>query len=400
MEIKKSKILLLALISILLCCSCKTFSKEEHHSPIKKIYPSNTELVLTNCNLIDGTGRPTKKNMSISISKGLITDISKKNFKTGYPERITVMDLKGATVLPGFINAHVHNSYDETILQNWLKGGVTTVRDLGPWGSTDALKDRDTFNKNSTNSFLVSACPMLTVPEGYGQSSYNSAQDAKNIVKDFVDKDYDIIKFSIEDRLMGRNWTLPTYEEVKSIVDTAHANNKKASVHLTHQRNLQWAIDAGVDDISHMVTEPIDDKTIKEMIKKNIYWEPTLELWKGVSKIYELSLDSIAIENLGKFYKMGGKIALGTDFAGFSCKFDNGMPITEIHLMQEAGMSNMDIIVAATKNAAFVCGMDKEIGTIEVGKKADLLIVNGDPLSDIDVLSNIKMVIHNGYIVK
>jgi imidazolonepropionase-like amidohydrolase len=197
---------------------------------------------------------------------------------------------------------------------------------------------------------------------------------------------------------MGRLWNLPSYEEVKAIVDTAHVYLKKASVDLSLERNLIWAIVAGVDDIAHMVVEPIDAQTIEAMIEKNIYWVPTLELWKGVSKMHDINWDSIAIENLSKFYQMGGNIALGTDYDGYIFEFDKGLPITELQLMQKAGMSNMDIIIAATKNAAFVCDMDQEIGTIEIGKKADFLIIEGDPILDINALLNIKMVLHNGVI--
>ncbi len=75
---------------------------------------------------------------------------------------------------------------------------------------------------------------------------------------------------------------------------------------------------------------------------------------------------------------------------------DKGLPIKEIRYMSETGMSNMDIIVAATKNAAFVCDLAGEIGTIEAGKKADFIVVNGDPLSDINALLNLEMVVHGG----
>ena len=93
---------------------------------------------------------------------------------------------------------------------------------------------------------------------------------------------------------------------------------------------------------------------------------------------------------------MGGKVALGTNFGGYVTPFDLGMPITELELMQKAGMSNMEIIVAATKNAAWACGMENEIGTIETGKFADLLLAYNNPLKDLKALLDVKMVIRNG----
>lgn len=76
------------------------------------------------------------------------------------------------------------------------------------------------------------------------------------------------------------------------------------------------------------------------------------------------------------------------------------MPVTEIELMQEAGMTPMQIIVAATQNAARVCNFDHELGTLEPGKVADVLVVNGDPLQDLGALTHIRLVIHNGAIIR
>jgi imidazolonepropionase-like amidohydrolase len=193
---------------------------------------------------------------------------------------------------------------------------------------------------------------------------------------------------------MGRAWNVLSTEEIGAIVNTAHNKNRKVSVHITHERNLVPAIAAGVNDINHMVVEPLDDTTINEIIQKNIYWIPTLELWHGVK------METIAIENLAKFYEAGGKIALGTDFGGYITKFDSGFPITEVLLMKKAGMTNMDIIISGTKNAAYVCGLDKEIGTLEEGKWADITVVKGDPLENLKVLENPVLVVHRGNIIK
>ncbi len=360
----------------------------------------NDIIVLKNCVLIDGTGASPRPSSEIMIKGDKLAKIADSG-KIKIPGDAKVLDLKGAVVLPGFINAHVHGAYNSSNLQNWLNGGVTTVRDLGPIGTDDFIKTRDELNKNNKNARIVSATPIMSPPGGYGGSDYyDSPEDARNKVLEYIDMGVDIIKFSIEDDLQGRQWTLPAYEEVKSIIDTAHSENKKTSVHIMHARNLRWAIDAGVDDVAHMVAEPVEPGIISDMVKKNIYWVPTLELIKGVSEMHSLDWDVVAIENLSKFYKAGGKIALGTDFGGYMCDFDKGFPETEVLLMQKAGMKNMDIIVAGTKNAAFVCGLGDEIGTIEEGKKADMLVVDGDPLSDIKVLFNANMVIHNGTIIE
>ena len=108
----------------------------------------------------------------------------------------------------------------------------------------------------------------------------------------------------------------------------------------------------------------------------------------------------MAVENLRRFVHAGGKVALGTDFSGAAKPFQLGMPMRELELMGQAGMTPMQIIVAATKNAAHVCNHDRTLGTLERGKLADLLVVNGDPLHDIHVLANVRLVVRNGTVIR
>ncbi len=138
---------------------------------------------------------------------------------------------------------------------------------------------------------------------------------------------------------------------------------------------------------------------ISFMTEKDIYWIPTLELWKGVSEMYSINWIDIAESNLQRFVQAGGKVALGTDYDGYITPFELGMPITEIKLMQEAGMTPMDIIVAGTKHAAHVCDHGYDLGTIEPGKIADIIVVNDNPLDDLEALLNIQIVIKDGKII-
>ncbi|MFL7794427.1 MAG: amidohydrolase family protein, partial [Anaerolineae bacterium] len=129
------------------------------------------------------------------------------------------------------------------------------------------------------------------------------------------------------------------------------------------------------------------------VVESGTYWVPTLELWKGVG----YGLGAHVVDNLRRFVEAGGKIALGTDYAGApDVDFDLGMPIDEIAWMQEAGMMATQIIVAATRHAAHICTLDQEIGTLEAGKVADILVVDGDPLEDIHTLTKTKLVFRAG----
>jgi imidazolonepropionase-like amidohydrolase len=164
---------------------------------------------------------------------------------------------------------------------------------------------------------------------------------------------------------------------------------------VTVAADLPGALDAGVDDIAHMATDRVSDATIQRMVEASVYWVPTLELWQGVG----LRRAAIA-DNLRRFVAASGQVALGTDYLGApNVDFDLGMPITEIELMAQAGMTPMQIIVAATRNAAHVCGLERELGTLEPGKLADVLVVDGDPLTDVHVLTQTRLVLRDGVII-
>ena len=403
--------LLISIIALLLLAGCSTQdakggsdSAANEPSSIdgaSSVNDENGAVYLTNCRVIDGTGAAPVTNAVVVFEEGIIMAIGASD-SIAIPKGAKVIDLSGATVMPGFINAHVHDAYNEQNLETWLRAGVTTVRDESP-RVVDFLAQRDRLNEELAHARIVSATPILTVPDGYGHVYFTSAATASEVVSEYIADGAEIVKISIEDDLQGRTWEMPTYEMVKAIVDTAHNGGCKVSVHISHERNLQWAIDAGVDDISHMVVEPVSKETAERMVQKGIYWVPTLELWNGVSEKHRLKWIDVAVENLSTFYKAGGKVALGTDFAGYSISFDTGLPITEVNLMRQAGMTPMDIIVAGTKNAAHVCGMESTLGTVEVGKIADLFVVNGDPISEgapfEDTFLSVRMVVHGGEIV-
>jgi imidazolonepropionase-like amidohydrolase len=144
-----------------------------------------------------------------------------------------------------------------------------------------------------------------------------------------------------------------------------------------------------------MIYDDLPEDLIARVIEQGVYWVPTLELAQCNGNL------SVTADNLRGFLQSGGNVALGTDFAGYrNCEFDLGMPMTEIELMLEADMTPMQIIVAATNNGAHVCGLDDEIGTLEAGKIADILVVAGNPLEDMHALADVQMVIHNGVIIR
>ncbi len=359
-------------------------------------------LALINAILIDGTGAAPLADAVIVIRSGRIFNVGARA-AVQIPEGAQIIDVQGATILPGFFNAHVHRGYSEQNLQAWAQAGVTTVRDLATSPVVDTFAIRNTLLKDHRNARLIAAGPMLTVAGGYPMVPWGvpgwvvaSEQDAVARVNQLLDDGADVIKISLESgSTFRRQIPVLSKAEAVAIVKTAHARGVRVSAHVTAAEDLERVLDASVDDIAHMPYDHVSDELIARIVQANVYWIPTLELWQHVG------VNDVPItDNLGHFVAAGGKVALGTDYAGYTAQFDLGMPLREMEGMQKAGMTPMQIILAGTRNAARVCNLDRELGTLEVGKVADVLVVKGDPLQDIHALANVRLVIHDGVVIR
>jgi imidazolonepropionase-like amidohydrolase len=365
-------------------------------------------LVITNGTVIDGTGADPVADGVVVIAGDRITAVgTAADFVL--PPDATRIDAQGGTILPGFINAHVHAGYSEANLEAWAQGGVTTVRDLGNGGDREALfAFRDSHRDQPQFARLVAVGPPVSVPGGYpmvpwgGQGlTVTSADEARGKVAQLLDDGADLIKIMIESgKTFGRDIPVLSLEEAAAIVEVAHERGVPVSAHAMDSTDLAHALDAGVDDIAHMIWDPLTDELISRMVEDEIYWVPTLELYHHVAKDAGNGWDQLAIENLRRFVKAGGQVALGTDFDGYGAEFDLGMPMIEIESMAAAGMTPMQIIVAATANGAHVCNLEAEIGTLESGKAAYILIVDGDPLKDLQALSRTLLVLRDGAVIR
>jgi imidazolonepropionase-like amidohydrolase len=364
-------------------------------------------LSMINGIVIDGTGVDAVPNAAIVIQNGRILAVGPQA-QVEIPANANIIDVQGKTILPGFINAHVHAAYSAWMLKAWAKGGVTAVRDLGAFGtySRPNFVTRDTLNANPKCARLFAVGSFINAEGGYPMAylgghvvSVTSPKEARQAVNKLIDDGADVIKTAMESGYaFGQSgWPLLSVEEAKALVDTAHERGKPVTAHVTSARDLNRALDAGVDEIAHMVVDELSEQLISRMIESGTRWVPTLELWQGVSRIYPVSYGSMAIKNLALFVEAGGEVALGTDYAGArNVNFHLGMPIHEIEWMQEAGMTPLQIIVAATKNGARSCNMENELGTLEAGKQADVLVVDGDPLADIHALTSAHLILREG----
>ena len=348
-------------------------------------------LVLVGGTLIDGTGAEPLLDAVLVIQGERIVAVGPRG-EVQIPPDARWVDLPaGATLLPGFINAHVHNAYQEYHLKTWAQEGVTTVRDVGAPLGFPYFSTRDRLGANPELARVVSAGPLVTVPEGYPIAwndfpslTVTSPEDARQKINQLFEDGADLIKITLE----SSAGPILSPEEAAAIVETAHAWGAPVTAHVTRPDDLLRALDAGVDDVAHIVPDRVSDEVLRRMIEMGVYWVPTFAAFDGRGS-----------NNLSRFMAFGGQVALGND-GGYLEGLEIGMPMREIELMQSAGMTPMDVIVAATRNAAHVCRLSDSLGTLQVGKLADVLVVEGDPLQDLHALGDVRLVVHGGVVIR
>ncbi len=392
--------------------------------------------------LIDGTGKVID-NPAIIIEGKKIIGIVKKSEA---PKEATVIDLGDYTVLPGLIDAHVHTNYNsddyqvahirqssaaKTLtalkqLQDLLAEGWTTVRIAGDadveYGSMEIKK---AINKGLfVGPHIHGAAHYLSVTGGGGDINFmsheqkiipdglivNGPEEVRKAVREEIKFGSDWIKILVTGAFMtvGDNPQNVHFspEELKMAVDEAARREVPVMAHAHATEGIKQAVRAGVRSIEH--GSYMDEEAIDLMIQHGTYLIPTLTIdlyfkekiadSKALSKAIELAKDSRAelYSNLRMAIKKGLKIGLGTDYIGWTPNFS----AREFGEYVSLGMTPMQAIQAGTKVNAELLQKDKEIGTIEIGKLADIIAVKGDPLKDITELQKVKFVMINGTVVK
>lgn len=382
-------------IAVLVLLGCVGISAYGEEDPV---------MAIVHGTLIDGTGGRAVENAVVLIQGQWIIAVGTAE-AVSIPDDAQIVDASDCTVLPGLINAHVHAAFDEEQLVAWARAGLTMVRDvgyLGSWSASggQAFARRDQLNADGGGARLIATGPLVTTIGGYGGLYVSSPDDAPDKVNALIDQGADVIKIAIEHDLQGRQWPMLTLEETQAIVETAHARGVRVAAHVSRARHVEQALEAGVDDVNHMAVDRVSDDLIDRMVAQGMQWVPTMELWDCVAvKHGATAWLTTALDNLRRFSAAGGQVVLGTDYAGYTCDFDSSMPMTEIRLMEQAGMTPMEILVSATCNAAIACGRGYELGTLEPGKVADLILVDGNPLDDLSALLQVRTVLIGGRVI-
>lgn len=384
-----------------------------------------------------------EKNKIVAVEHGFSSKIS-----ANPAPAITIIDLKTKTVMPGWIDMHVHLEFETSpnrqiegftynpadyayqsvhFAEVTLLAGFTTVRDLAGSGVNISL--RNAINKGwikgprvyTAGKAISTTGGHIDPTNGYRKDLMGNpgpvegvadgADECRQAVRQRYKEGSDLIKITATGGVLSvaKSSSNPqfTQEEVKAIVETAKDYGFKVAVHAHGAEGMKRAIRAGVNSIEHGTL--MDDETIALFKQYGTWYVPTLTAGAAVAdsaKIpgyYPALVTPKALEigpqikaTLAKAYKAGVKIAFGTD-AGV---YKHGMNWLEFGLMNEAGMPVMETIKAATINAADLLGEKDKLGSIEAGKLADIVAVEGDPLKDVKVFGKVVFVMKNGIVYK
>lgn len=384
-------------------------------------------------NLISGTESTVLKNAGLLIDDSKIEKVGSAD-EFHLESDTEIVDLSGKTVMPGMINCHVHitmepvgdpfatKQSDATIAfhavsnaKKYLKAGVTYVKDMG------APNFINIDIRNAVNSGLIEGTRILasgkclTMTGGHGWQmgrECDGVDEVRKAAREQLRAGADFLKIMATGGVMtpGVEPGSPqlNQDEIEAAVIEAHKVGKKISTHAQGATGIKNAVLAGVDSVEHGIY--LTDEIIEAMLKRGTYLVPTLNapyfiVENGIEAgipAYMVEKSKRVIEAHVRSFQMakaaGVKIAMGTDG---STPF-NGPEKTafELSLMIKAGLTPMEAIIASTKSAAELLGVDKDFGTLEAGKTADFIVLNEDPLLNIDTLMNVAEVYKDGKKIK
>jgi imidazolonepropionase-like amidohydrolase len=354
----------------------------------------------------------------------------------------TVINLPAATVLPGLIDAHTHLTFNPSFgyemlgisvprealigahnARVTLEAGFTTVRNVGARGYSDvALRDAINAGDVPGPRMLVSG-PALSITGGHCDNDllpfeYHATNDGvadgvesvQHKTREIIKYGADLIKVCATGGVLSKgddpNASQYTLEEMKAIVADAHRLGRKVAAHAHGAQGVIWASEAGVDSVEH--GHLMNDAAVAVLKKNGTYLVPTLYLvdWQrenatkanlpDFAKRKMEMVSELGKVNAKKAFEAGVKIGLGTDAA----VYPHGLNAHELAVYVSLGMSPLQAIQTATVNDADLLGWSDRIGTIEPGKWADIIAVDGDPLQDITVTQRVKFVMKGGEVVK
>jgi imidazolonepropionase-like amidohydrolase len=400
--------------------------------------------ILRGGTLIDGTGAPPIPDAAVVIHDGRIETITTAGGT--WARDAEVIDVSGATILPGLIDCHDHVAFhgyelvrrwglDEPassrhlrtsrVLGGLLAAGYTAVRDAGGLdaGFRAAIEEGLIAGPRLVLSLSIIS-PIGGIGDRVSPSGHTPAfadpslpsgvtegiESVRNTVRAMVRAGADVIKCATTGGASSRAGHGPrdrafNADEMKALVEEAHALGRRVMCHAVGGAGLRLAVEAGVDSIEHGCYLDEDPELLAMMAERGIFFVPTLTVyeyhrespWAHVRERAR-ALHAHHLESVRRAQALGVKVVAGTDAGG------HGHPANalELRYLVEAGLSPMQALQTATGLAAECLGLERDIGTIEKGKQADVVVVDGDPLADIRVLEDarrIRLVMKGGVTV-
>jgi imidazolonepropionase-like amidohydrolase len=362
-----------------------------------------------NARVIDGTGKPATEKATVLVRNGRIEAIGPS---VQVPPGVQQIDVSGKTIIPGLINAHGHVN-DLSQLSLYARYGITAVLSLG--GERE-IELRDRTRTEQQTPALTRARLFIAGPIPVSKT----AEEARKAVDVLAQAKTDIVKIRLDDQLGSAT---PMSREVYSaILDEGHKKGMRVAVHIVKLADAKAVLQLGADLIAHSVRdEEIDGETISLLKKNHGYYCPTLmrevstyvyadkpsflndpfflrdankaEVARAQDPQFQESLRTnksaqwyrehlaVAMRNLKKVEASGVPVVMGTD-TGPAMRFQGYFEHLELEYMNQAGLTPMQSIVAATSTAAKALHVT-DFGTLERGKWADLIVLGGNPLDEI-----------------
>src|SRR5581483_3086877 len=395
------------------------------------------KLALTNAVVVNGSDAAPRRGLTVAIEGNSISSVAERLD----PDPEThVVDLDGLTVMPGLIDCHIHfalwafellGHQEEPIsylcaktqraMADALHEGCTSARDLGGLdaGFRDAVADGICPGPRLQTSITIVSPTngiadntnaqgiRVPYPPGMPSPECNGAAEVRPKVRELVRAGADVIKIAVSGGVNGRRRTprhrLFTDDEIAAAVDEAHAWGLRVACHALGGPGPLAAIRAGVDSIEHGAW--LDDTCLREMAERGTWLVPTFAgyawhetLGGDAQRRYAREMKESHRASFQRALDAGVRVACGSDAGVYGYDFKH-----ELELLVDAGMSAGEAIGAATSRAADCLGIADEVGTLAPGKRADLLVVDGNPCHDIGILrraGGIRCVFKDGELVR
>lgn len=407
-------------------------------------HAGNTTAIIAD-QIIDGLGKSVISENVVLIEN---TKITKLTTIDGIPADATIINLPGATLLPGLIDSHAHplisgDDYQNLHLQKSsaykaLKAykGMQRLLEAG-WTSLRVAGDADVFYGNQDIKKLIDegvlegprifgAAHYLSITGGGGDVNYYSPEQAITADGLIVDGPDEIRKAIRTEAKYGSDWVKVlvtgafmsvgdspkavqfSEQEFQAVMDEANRQGMPVMAHAHATDGIKMAVRLGARSIEHGTY--IDEEAIAMMVEQGTYLVPTIYVGdyyndprnqlreQAIADDYSKNYRHIFIELIGKAHSAGVKVVAGVDLGGYD--YDPTVYVRELAVLMEAGMTAMEAIKATTSVPAKMLYQADNIGAIQAGRKADLIAVLGNPLDDISLLEKVEFVMKGGAVIK